>query len=152
MGKNDKTFDENVDTVIGTKSSFEGNISCESSIKVDGKVKGDIKVDGDVLIGNNGFVAGNIVAVNIYLSGTVEGNINCSGVLKLLKSSRLYGDIEVVNFIADEGSVFHGKCNMVDKNVAENSSKKKSSTSKDYKKSGALDETIEPEAEEKKKK
>jgi cytoskeletal protein CcmA (bactofilin family) len=152
LGKINKVPDENYDTVIGTKSSFEGNIECESSIKVNGKVKGDIKVDGDVMIGSSGFVAGNIIAVNTYLSGTVEGNINCSGVLKLLKSSRLYGDIEVANFIADEGSIFHGKCNMVDKTLSESSNKKKSIAAKDYKKSGAIEEAAEPESDKKQKK
>lgn len=143
VGKKNVTINENVDTVIGSKSSLEGNIDCEGSIRIDGKSKGDIRVDGDVFVGSGGLVVGNIVASNVHLSGTVEGNIHCNGILKIHCSARMYGDIEVGSFVADEGSIFHGKCSMLDTDSSGNSAKKRLHSIKDYKKSGALDQVIE---------
>jgi cytoskeletal protein CcmA (bactofilin family) len=145
VGKKNATFNENVDTVLGSKSSLEGNIDCEGSIRIDGKIKGDIRVDGDVFVGSGGLVVGNIVASNVHLSGTVEGNIHCNGILKILSSARMFGDIEVGSFVADEGSVFHGRCSMIDTDSSGSAGKKRLLSNKDYKKSGALDQVIEEE-------
>ena len=42
-----------VDTLIGEKAHFEGNITLEGNIRIDGKVNGEIKVSGDVIIVKN---------------------------------------------------------------------------------------------------
>jgi cytoskeletal protein CcmA (bactofilin family) len=137
---------DNVDTLIGANSTFEGNIESQGTIRVDGKVKGDLKVGGDVFIGSKSQVTGNIFASNVFLSGTVEGNIEASGVLRLLSTAKLLGDIKVHSFVADEGGVFQGKCCMLDiprpELVVTNNSSKKN-TSKDYKKSSMLDQIYE---------
>jgi cytoskeletal protein CcmA (bactofilin family) len=135
---------ENVDTLIGVNSIFEGNIESQGTVKVDGKVKGDLKISGDLIIGNNATIIGNIYANNVDIFGTVEGNIHSSGVLKILATARLYGDIEVHSFIADEGGIFHGKCSMLDvtqnEHILEKTNHKKALTAKDYKKSSVLEQ------------
>jgi len=144
--KNSKSPD-NIDSIIGINSIFEGNIESDGTIRVDGKVKGDIRVSGDVFVGTNAVITGNIFANNINLSGTVEGNINSSGVLRILSTAKLYGDIQVHSFVADEGGLFQGKCSMIDipeiEKSAEKSSLKKSHTTKDYKKSSVLSQIYE---------
>jgi cytoskeletal protein CcmA (bactofilin family) len=134
---------EGFDSIIGSNTSFEGNITSDGTIRVDGKVKGDIRTDGDVYIGGTGNVTGNIHATNIHLSGTVEGNIHASGMLRILSSAKLYGDIQVQSFVADEGAVFQGKCSMVEVSPTEKASEKtgnkKHNAGKDLKKSAALD-------------
>jgi cytoskeletal protein CcmA (bactofilin family) len=138
---------ENVDTLIGVNSIFEGNIESQGTVKVDGKVKGDLKISGDLIIGINATIMGNIYANNVDIYGTVEGNTHSSGVLKILATARLYGDIEVHSFIADEGGVFQGKCSMLDVtqngHLLETNNSKKAISSKDYKKSSVLDQLYE---------
>lgn len=132
-----------VDTIIGTNSTFIGNIESEGSVRIDGKVKGDLKANGDIFVGSDALISGNVTAGNIHLAGTVEGNITSGGILKILSTAKLYGDIKVNSFIADEGALFQGKCSMVDiANDVEPSSGKSSSKkpSKDYKKSSVLDD------------
>jgi len=142
------------DTLVGSKSVFSGNIESDGTIRVDGKVKGDVKTDGDVYIGNDAVVTGNVFADNVYLSGTVEGNVNSKAMLKLLTSGRLYGDIYVVSFVADEGGIFQGKCNMMDtpeavESAAESGPQKtrKNGTARDYKKSSVISQTSEDKEE-----
>lgn len=135
---------EDVDTLIGANTIFEGNIESQGTVKVDGKVKGDLNISGDLIIGNNAIITGNIYANNVNLSGTVEGNIHSTGILKILSTARLYGDIQVHSFVADEGGIFQGKCSMIDasqnERIIEKSAHKKTHSVKDYKKSSVLDQ------------
>ena len=119
-----KVSSSNFDTVIGKNTSFKGDITCEGSLRVDGCIEGNINIEGNVLIGKDGIVKGNIEAVNVQLSGTLEGNVKATGVLKVLSSSKLLGDVLVKSFIADEGAIFQGKCEMME--LTENQSKKSS--------------------------
>ena len=133
---------ETFDTLIGANTIFEGNIESEGIIRVDGKIKGDLNVNGDVYIGNSAVVNGHITANSVHISGTVEGNIHSKGMLRLLSTARLYGDIHVISFVADEGGIFQGKCSMVDvpdhEKGSEKTAHKKSGGNKDYKKSTVL--------------
>lgn len=105
---------ESFDTLIGSNSSFEGNVESEGTVRVDGKLKGDMHINGDVFIGAGAVVTGSIYACNITLSGTVHGNVQTKGILRLLSTARLFGDITVQSFVADEGGILQGKCSMVD--------------------------------------
>lgn len=138
LGKKEAGFREGVDTLIGANTQFTGNVESEGAIRVDGKVKGDIKTAGDVFIGQGAVITGNITAGNVNLSGTVEGNITAKGILRILSSAKLYGDIRVNSFIADEGALFQGKCNMMDEQETAATSDKGSR--KNYKKNSVLDD------------
>jgi cytoskeletal protein CcmA (bactofilin family) len=142
FGKNGSKNPDSIDTIIGINSVFEGNIECDGTIRVDGKIKGDIKVSGDVFVGVSAVITGNIFANNVNLSGTIEGNINSSGILRILSTAKLFGDIQVHSFVADEGGLFQGKCSMIEipeiEKTTEKSSSKKSHSSRDYKKSSVL--------------
>lgn len=127
---------EAFDTLIGINTVFDGNIESEGTVRIDGKVRGDLKINGDVIIGTNAEIKGNISATNIHLSGSVEGNINSGGLLKLASTAKLFGDIYVQSFVTDEGAVFHGKCSMVDSSAVIDKSVLKKS--KDYKRSSVL--------------
>lgn len=112
FNKKDSGYKEGLDTLIGANTTFEGNITSDGAVRVDGKIKGDLKVKGDVVVGNEAVVTGNIHANNIHLSGTIQGNIYSTGMLRILSTAKLYGDIQVKSFVADEGAFFQGKCTM----------------------------------------
>lgn len=105
---------DNADTLIGLNAIFNGNIETKGTLKVDGKLNGDLKVNGEVFIGNSALVIGNICANEVYLSGTVEGNIIAEGGLKILSTAKLLGDIQVGSFISEKGGLFIGKCSMLE--------------------------------------
>lgn len=138
-------FPESVDTVLGLNSVFEGNMVSEGTVRIDGKLKGDLKVNGDVFVGTGAVITGNIYADNIDLAGTLEGNIQAKGLLKMLSTARLYGDIQVCSFVADEGGIFQGKCGMLHTPEtaipSEKKPAKKSHSGNDYRKSTMIDQT-----------
>ncbi|MDR3121748.1 MAG: polymer-forming cytoskeletal protein [Clostridiales bacterium] len=114
FGKSTPEQGKGYGSTIGSKVNIDGNIYTESSLYIEGKLNGEIRSDGDVYIGTDGLINGNIFAKNICVAGTVEGAVEAGGTLKLLGTGKLYGDINVFRFIADEGAVFEGKCSMSD--------------------------------------
>ena len=83
-------------------------------MKLLGKVEGDVKAGGDIYIESTASVTGNIYGSNVYLCGTIKGNILSKGMLHLMAQARLYGDIEVGSLVTDEGAIFQGSCRMID--------------------------------------
>lgn len=114
MGKAEFGTMKGYDSTIGSKVNIDGDIYTESSLYIAAKLNGDIRSDSDVYIGAEGIINGNIFARNICVAGVVEGAIEASGVLKIINTGKLYGDINVFRFITTEGAVFEGKCTMND--------------------------------------
>ncbi len=103
---------QRIDTIIGPSSNIEGKINATGTVRIDGKYAGDIFTDEDVLVGENGVINGNINSRNVSISGKVNGNIICNGLLELLPTGQLDGDIEVKKISISDGAIFKGKCSM----------------------------------------
>ncbi len=131
---------DGVDTLVGVSSVFTGGIEADGTVRIDGKVNGDVKAAGNVYIGEQAVVKGNIDASNVHLSGTIEGNIITAGILKIKSSAKLYGNIKVNSFVADEGALFQGKCDMMEASPPEKATAK---TKRNNKKSNVLEEVYE---------
>jgi cytoskeletal protein CcmA (bactofilin family) len=101
-----------IDSFIGTNSTLSGDIFSKSSLCIEGVVEGNIFADGAVIVGKTAYISGNIEAHNTSVSGKVKGNIIVRDYARLTSSCIVDGDIHAANFIADEGSVFNGKCYM----------------------------------------
>jgi len=103
-----------MDTIIGEYTTFTGNIDSEGSVKILGKVEGDIKSSDEVYIEPTASIKGNVYGSNVYVSGTIAGNVFSKGILHLMAQSKLLGDIEVNSIVTDEGAIFHGNCKMIE--------------------------------------
>ena len=142
------------DTLVGVNTTFEGNIISEGSIRVEGKVKGDLKTSKDVFIGDDAVVEGSIQANNVHLSGKVEGNIHSNGLLRILSTAKLFGDIRIKSFVVDEGALFQGNCSMIEmteeseKNAGKSSAKK---SGRECRKITVLEQVYEEKEKEKEK-
>lgn len=134
-------FREGMDTLVGSNTVFTGDIEAEGTVRIDGEVKGSISASGDVFVGEHAVITGNLEAINVHLSGKVEGNIVSKGILKILSTAKLYGDITVNSFVADEGALFQGKCSMMEITPVVKTSAKNSK--KNYKKSTVLEDVFE---------
>ncbi|MFO7635842.1 MAG: polymer-forming cytoskeletal protein [Clostridia bacterium] len=101
-----------VDSYIGSLSTFKGDITTNASLIIEGCVEGNIISEGEVTLGKNASVSGDITAHCITVAGTVKGNIHAQEYVKISVGSLVEGDIHTKSFIADEGSVFNGRCIM----------------------------------------
>ncbi len=101
-----------IDIYIGPESSIKGDVITEKSISIDGNIDGDVTSKGEVIIGKHAHITGNVKGYNVTASGYVKGNIDADDFIKLTTSCKVEGDICAKSFIADEGAVFNGVCNM----------------------------------------
>ncbi|WP_353893278.1 polymer-forming cytoskeletal protein [Proteinivorax hydrogeniformans] len=122
MFKKKEEFDPTkIDTIVGKDSDFEGKLTAKGILRIDGKVSGEIISTGNVLIGESGSVEANIKAKNLTVSGTIVGDVEVEGLLDLLPSAKLIGDIKVASLEVGDGAIFKGNCEM---NEEQSSSKK----------------------------
>lgn len=122
MFKKIQESSDKIDTLIGRNTKLMGKVEANGTIRIDGEIDGDVIVDGNVTIGADGKVTGNIEGNNIFVYGTVYGNIKSKEYLRLGNTAKLFGDVEVKTLIIDENAVFQGKCKMEDisvNNIAE---------------------------------
>lgn len=104
---------DQVATIIGSETSFSGNITSQGTIRIDGRHTGEISTAGDLVVGENGNVEALVKARNALIAGVVKGNIEVSDKLELLSTAKVYGDIKVSTLTIGEGAVFRGACNMI---------------------------------------
>lgn len=98
-----------VDTLIGPSASLQGDITSEGDVRVDGNFNGNILCKREVIIGETAVMTGNITADTVIIFGKVKGNIKSSGLLEIMSTGKLYGDIDVKSVAIKEGAVFKGK-------------------------------------------
>lgn len=103
---------KSIETVIGEGSLFEGTITARSALRVDGAVTGEIKSAGNVIIGASGEVQGTITANQLYIAGTIYGNITVTERTEFVSGGYLKGDITTGDLIVEKGAAFEGNCKM----------------------------------------
>jgi cytoskeletal protein CcmA (bactofilin family) len=95
---------------IGKSVSIRGDISGSEDIYVDGQVEGSIQLKGNSLtVGPNGRVRANIMAQNVTVSGSIEGNIQVSERTEMRKTAVVTGDVQTRRIAIEEGAYFKGK-------------------------------------------
>jgi cytoskeletal protein CcmA (bactofilin family) len=110
--QNKPVSSDKMETIIGAGTSIEGNLTASGTIRVDGRVNGEIHTEGDVIIGETGQVTGIVKGRNITIAGRLDGNADAEGVLHLVASSSINGDIVVGSLKVEEGAKYKGNCQM----------------------------------------
>jgi cytoskeletal protein CcmA (bactofilin family) len=103
---------ENLNTIIGKDSLFNGTVEVKGGLRVDGKIKGKIISEETVQIGATGDVEADIQAKVVVVAGTVVGNVNTSEKLELQARGKVVGDVKTRGIVIEQGAVFHGSCHM----------------------------------------
>ena len=98
--------------VVGTNSSFEGDLKSDGNVRIDGFFRGSIESAGNVIIGEMAKVLADVTAQNISVSGALKGKIVAMGRLEILSTGRVWGDVSVASLLIDEGGLFRGKSAM----------------------------------------
>ena len=98
-----------ISTLISEGSVLEGNLKAPAFVRIDGLVNGDVMVDEGLILGEKGEVKGNISTKEIFVYGTVRGDINTSS-LEIKATGRITGDIKTQNLAVENGGVY--SCNL----------------------------------------
>jgi cytoskeletal protein CcmA (bactofilin family) len=105
------------ETIIGSSSRIDGNLSISENIRIDGIINGNIlQIEGKqitVAVANGASILGDIRADNIILSGKVVGNLFTQNMVEVLSTAEINGDINYVNISMEAGANIKGQLNKI---------------------------------------
>ncbi len=106
---------EDVETVIGTRTSIEGTLNCESNMRIKGSAQGEIHCTKSIIIEESARVNAKVTAANAVVAGKVDGSIVCEGRLEVLATGQVTGELTASVLIIQEGAFFEGHLKMKDR-------------------------------------
>ena len=103
---------QEVTTLLGRGSEFEGKLSFEGTVRIDGKLTGEIFSDDVLIIGEGADVKAEINVGSIVIEGSVQGNINAKRSVEIHTPGRVRGNIVTPSLFMEKGVLFDGNCQM----------------------------------------
>jgi cytoskeletal protein CcmA (bactofilin family) len=107
-------------SVLGADTSIKGDVAATADLHVDGKVEGDIAC-ATLVQGESSEIVGGIRAECARLAGTVKGSV-AARELVVLKTARLYGDVQYDTLTIEQGALVDGHLSPRDSHVREGDS------------------------------
>ncbi len=105
------------ETVLGASTSLKGELHSQGNVRLDGIFEGTMELDGNVLVGETAKITADINARNISIAGAVRGNVN-GNKIQILRTGRVWGDINAKAITTEEGAFIDGKITMVSHEAA----------------------------------
>ena len=99
-------------TLLAKDVEFKGIVNFDGTVRVDGRVEGEIHTTGTLIVGENAIIKGVVSAGVLMNSGKINGTITAVEKIQILKPGILVGDIRTPLIAIEEGSHFHGMCDM----------------------------------------
>ena len=110
MGWKKKTIPDQYDAFIGENAKIEGQLRFSNTVLIDGSFKGEISGSGKLIVGEHGIIESDVNVSDITVYGEIHGGINAKGVVDIRKSGRVYGDVESLEILIEQGAIIEGKC------------------------------------------
>ncbi len=108
-----KALDEhNIATIIGPGSKLKGELHSKGTVRIEGEVEGRIECEDTIVIHESGHVKADLIAAQIIISGTVEGNSFAHERLEITNQAKVIGNITAPRISIAEGVIFEGQCTM----------------------------------------
>lgn len=103
----DQDFKDFNYNVLGAKSKITGDLVLCGDAIVNSHIDGSIEVEGHgkLVLERGSFVKGRIKAIDLEIFGTVEGIIECSGLVSIRSSANVQGEIRSGRLVIYPGAV-----------------------------------------------
>jgi cytoskeletal protein CcmA (bactofilin family) len=102
-----------IDSLIGTATVVEGNISFSGGLRVDGAVRGNISTSDDqpstLVLSEKAQIEGEIRVSHAVINGTVIGPVHGSEYVELQPKSNVTGDVHYRTLEIQLGAVVQGR-------------------------------------------
>lgn len=103
---------DTIDTLIGQKAVFKGDLEFSGGLRVDGQIKGNViardESNSTVVVSESGEVEGNITVPHVVVNGTINGNIKSGGRVELQSKARINGDVHYKAVEMELGASING--------------------------------------------
>ncbi len=96
-------------------SHMQGELRFDNTFRIDGRFNGTIISDGDLVVGDRGDFEGEIRVAQVFISGTVKGEIQAQRKVQIAPGGKVFADLETPSLIIEDGAIFEGRCSMVSK-------------------------------------
>ncbi len=101
-----------VHTILGPESSFEGKLVFDGTVRIDGNFKGQIKTDNVLVIGQGARVEATIEVGSIVVNGEVIGDVTAKQLVEIHAPGKLRGNVSTPQLMIAKGVIFEGSCKM----------------------------------------
>jgi cytoskeletal protein CcmA (bactofilin family) len=105
-------FNPNTLNIINSGTQIIGDVNSDGDMRVDGTIKGYLTSKARLVLGPTAIIEGDVKAVNIEISGEVNGNTYASELLTVKATAKINGDIISNKLIIEAGATFNGSCKM----------------------------------------
>ena len=95
---------------LDSGSHLHGELRFEASFRVDGKLTGTVESEGNLIVGETGEIEGELRVGQIFISGTVRGNVRALRKIQIAPSGKVYADLEAPLLAIEPGATFEGHC------------------------------------------
>mgnify|MGYP003833913265 CR=1 FL=1 len=100
------------EAVMSAGSKVVGKLSFDGVARLDGHVEGEINARRKLVIGTTAVINAKVCGGEIFVKGTVNGDICAAERLSLQKPARVKGNISTPSLSIEEGVFFEGSCKM----------------------------------------
>ena len=98
---------------IGRAVKVVGEIYSNEDLFIEGYVQGTVEaLDSKLTIGLNGTMQASIMAREVVVEGTVEGNVTAAERIEIRKDAKLVGDIRTARIVVEDGAFFKGSIDL----------------------------------------
>ncbi len=112
-GRKDRTSDDGENfTFLGKGVDFKGVVNFDGTVRIDGRLEGEIHTTGTLIVGEHAVIKGIVSTGVLVTSGKINGIVTAAEKVQLLKPGILIGDVRTPVVSVEEGSHFHGMCDM----------------------------------------
>lgn len=116
---NDQDFKEFHYNVLGAHSKIIGNLMLAGDTIINSHVEGSIEMTGNgkLIIERGSLIKGNIKATDLDVFGTIEGEVECLGLLSIRSSAHVQGSIKSERLVIYPGAIVETNASTEEKNV-----------------------------------
>ncbi len=103
---------QQVETLIGANTSFDGKMKTEGAVRVLGSIEGELEAKGPVYVEESARVNAKVTGSQVVVAGRIDGQIFSDGRVEIRPTGHVTGEISATALIVQEGAFFEGTSRM----------------------------------------
>lgn len=103
----DQDFKDFRYNILGSDSKIVGSLILSGDSIVTSSIEGSIEIlgDGKLILERGSYIKGKIIAKDLEIFGTVDGEISCSGTISVRSSAKLTGILRSGKLVIYPGAI-----------------------------------------------
>jgi cytoskeletal protein CcmA (bactofilin family) len=107
--------------VIGKGMVIKGQIRSGENMHVAGEIDGSLHLSGyDLTVTAESKVRADVVAREVDIAGTIQGNVDATRKITVRKGGKLIGDLRTPGIVIEDGAYFKGNIEIVTREARQN--------------------------------